>query len=196
MQMNPSTTDISMPTIPAHWLKSVFLFGLLAFTISGCDAQAGPSALNAAEGASVFAGTYLFDARDARSDFGKAHPQDVKRYNAAFNALLAGHVKLERAFISRITSGPSTQGEVIDINGQSGVVHVTCQSHRCDLERMSLYYAPASNKMSAILWSHCEESVLGEPSAAVLTALRRVAKMPQPTADDIARCKKVSATYE
>ncbi|MDE2078531.1 MAG: hypothetical protein KGI91_15910 [Burkholderiales bacterium] len=180
-----------------HWLKSALLSITLAAAISGCEAKTDAPATNgAAASANVFAGTYLFDARNTHSDFGKAHPQDAKRFGAAFNALLAGQVKKERTFISRITSGPSTQGEVLDIDGQSSVVHVTCQAHRCDLERMGLYYTPGSNKMGAILWSHCEETILGNPSGTALAALRQVAKMPVPTAEDTARCKKVSADYE
>ncbi|HEX5311230.1 hypothetical protein [Aquabacterium sp.] len=186
-----------MSTTPIHWLKSALVPTTLAFAISGCSAKAGtPVANESAATANVFAGTYLFDVRDPRSDFGKAHPQEVKRYSSTFNALLAGQVKLERTFVSRITSGPSTQGEVLDIDGQSSVVHVTCQSHRCDIERMGLYYSPASNQMGALLWSHCEETILGSPSATALATLRRVAKLPERTAQDIARCKKVSAAYE
>lgn len=186
-----------MSTTPTHWLKSALVSTTLAFTISGCSAQAvTPVAIESAANGNIFAGTYLFDISDPRSDFGKTHPQAVKRYSTAFNTLLAGQVKLERTFVSRITSGPSTQGEAIDIDGQSGVVHVTCQSHRCDIERMGLYYTPESNQMAALLWSRCAETILGSPSTAALATLRRIAKMPEPTAQDVARCKKVSAAYE
>ncbi|MDE1998678.1 MAG: hypothetical protein KGI52_07110, partial [Burkholderiales bacterium] len=89
-----------------HWLKSALLSITLAAAISGCEAKTDAPATNgAAASANVFAGTYLFDARNTHSDFGKAHPQDAKRFGAAFNALLAGQVKKERTFISRITSG-------------------------------------------------------------------------------------------
>ncbi|TDR73805.1 Ivy family c-type lysozyme inhibitor [Paludibacterium purpuratum] len=93
------------------------------------------------------------------------------QFDRAFTHLVAPLVSKDRRFRDKITSGPSTSGEVF-ADGQGVYVrHELCQAHQCADYKMITLYDVRSKRMVGLLLDHGKQRPLGSPSGDVLPLL-------------------------
>lgn len=168
----------------------------LALPLSSCNAGNSdtPAQAHAPERASnktehQYAGKFLFDLIDPRKNKGAEKSNGLTSYSSTFLALTSPITKTDRKFIDRITSGPSTPGEMIKAGADDAVIHVTCQAHACDRAKMAVMYLPKSGRMTAVLWDRCQRTILGNPTRQEVDTLISAANMPADTQDVREKCK-------
>ena len=170
---------------------------MLMLALGGCHAQTSlggtpPSAAapNSAMLAANYKGTYLFDLIDGTNKMHIVKLLGVPDYASAFKQLTIEQTKKDRRFVERLTSGPSTRGEVASTRQGQSIVHTTCQAHACNMTRLGVLYAPESGRMVGLLWDNCSLTQLGTPSTQEIEILARVSKIPAETPENKKKCEQ------
>jgi hypothetical protein len=195
--MNPSAIDTSAMT-QHNMLNRQFISSLiLTLTLSACHAQthSTPAAVSgAAPGhaalADAYKGTYLFDLIDGTNKLHMVKLAGVPDYASAFKQLTLEPSKKDRRFIDRLTSGPSTRGELASTTQGQAVVHTTCQAHACNMARLGVLYVPENGRMVGLLWDNCALTLLGTPSTQEIDMLTRMSKIPADTPENKKKCEQ------
>jgi len=92
-------------------------------------------------------------------------------FDKSFARVIAQKSRADHRFREKITSGPSTQGKVINVKGVAYVEHEICQAHQCSDYKMITMYEPLSKKMYGVLFDHCKEEKFGEMPIDVAAAI-------------------------
>lgn len=98
------------------------------------------------------------------------------RFAQRFDDLLAPAMRSHSGLRARITSGPATVGETIQVRGTRYVGFGICQAHQCDNTTLDMLYEPHLGRLVGLLLDQCAPRWLGQPDPdeqAQLTALQR-----------------------
>lgn len=186
--MKPSrlTRRASLLGIP---LLCMLLWGTCSTCqVSAADVPPAPVPQQANLPLDRYKGTLLPDLLDKRHDPAKA--MGTHGYAPAFQRITQAQTRTDRRFISRLTSGPSTRGEVVNTPTGPAILHVTCQAHACDVARMAVLFEPTSGRMTGLLWDQCHRTPLGQPTPSEIDLLSRLGSIPANTADAQQPCER------
>lgn len=134
-----------------------------------------------------YKGTLLPDLLDKRHDPAKA--LGTHGYAPAFQRITRKQSRAERRFIARLTSGPSTRGEVVTTPTGQAILHITCQAHACDASRMVVLFEPTTGRMSGLLWDQCQSTPLGQTTGPEVALMSRLGNIPANPADAQQACE-------
>jgi len=135
-----------------------------------------------------YKGTLLPDLLDKRHD--PAQAMGTHGYATAFQRITQAQTRNDRRFIARLTSGPSTRGELVDTPTGPAILHVTCQAHACDVARMAVLFEPTTGRMTGLLWNQCHRTPLGQPTPSEIDLMSRLGSIPANTADTQQHCER------
>lgn len=188
--MKPS----SLPHL-ASWLGtpllSILLWGACSTCqVSAAEAQPRPTPVpqKATPHLDRYKGTLLPDLLDKRHDPAKA--LGTHGYAPALQRITQTQSRADRRFIARLTSGPSTRGEVVNTPTGQAILHVTCQAHACDASRMVVLFEPTTGRMTGLLWDQCHRTPLGQATLPEVDLMSRLGNIPASAAEAEQLCEQ------
>jgi hypothetical protein len=128
-----------------------------------------------AQGTNVehFTHSYLFELLDSTGTMGNHPHQYDKRFTHAFKSLISPYAAGDKRFFLRITSGPTTDGTLISIEGDQYVAYQTCQAAQCNVLNLAVVYRLRDGRMTGRLWRNCSITLMGNPTVLEVEALQK-----------------------
>jgi hypothetical protein len=172
---------------------------VLTLTLGACHAQAPAASATAKASVAVpsnaaliggYKDTYLFDLIDDTNRLRLVKVAGVPDYASAFKRLTMEPSKKEHRFVDRLTSGPSTRGQLASTTLGQAIVHTICQAHACNMARLGVLYVPENGHMVGLVWDHCALTKLGTPSIEEIDVLTRMSKIPADTPENKKQCEQ------
>jgi hypothetical protein len=148
----------------------------LSVGVSQCGfaADTATPSQGAAQGVNIehYTDSYLFELLEPYGTMGNKPNQYDKKYANSFKKLLYPIAVHDKKFMGRITSGPTTKGELLTIDGDQYVMHHICEETICNEVNLVVMYRIKDGRMIGRLWQKCSEILLGDPLSQEVSVLR------------------------